>query len=144
MTIRVVEPTSVAVRMPAPQLGRCVLALLDNALEHSPAGTAVTVTVERAGRFVSLDVHDEGPAVTGAAAERIFDRFAHRPADPAAAPRTTPATGPHRTGSGLGLFLVRETVTRHGGTVAVMPTTGPGSTIRLLLPADRPPVAPAR
>ena len=135
VTIRVVGSTPAVVRMRAPQLRRCVLALLDSALEHSPAGTTVTVAVAPAGRFVCLDVHDEGPAVTGAEAERIFDRFAHRPADPTAAPRAPSTTRPHRTGSGLGLFLVRETVTRHGGSVAVVPGAGPGSTIRLLLPA---------
>ena len=132
VTIRLEAPAQVAVRMPPTQLSRCALALLDNALEHSPAGAAITVTVHSTGRFASVDVHDDGPTITGADAERLFDRFAHRPADPTAS--SDPATHRQRTRHGLGLFLVREIVTRHGGTAAVVPTTGPGSTIRLLLP----------
>ena len=87
--------------------------------------------VARAGRFVSVDVHDDGPALTGADADRLFDRFAHRPQT------TAPAPGaPQRAAPALGLFLVRETAARHGGTVAVMPTTSPdsGTALRLLLP----------
>ncbi len=134
VTIRLEAPAQVSVRMPAPQLSRCTLALLDNALEHSPAGAAITVTVHPAGRFVSVDVHDDGPTIAGADAERVFDRFAHRSSDPTAG--SDPATPRSGARHGLGLFLVREIVTRHGGTAAVVPATGAGSTIRLLLPAD--------
>lgn len=122
-----------AVRIPTTALRRCVGALLDNAVRHSPAGDTVRITVARAGRFVVVDVHDDGPALSAAEADRLFDRFAHRP------PTTTPPApgAPQRAAPALGLFLVRETVGRYGGTAAVAPTAGPdaGTTIRLLLPA---------
>ncbi|WP_263732278.1 sensor histidine kinase [Cellulomonas sp. SG140] len=126
----VAEP--LAVRIPTAALRQCLLALLENALRHSPAGGTVRVTVARTGRFAAVDVHDDGPALSAAEAARLFDRFAHRP----------PSSGATRPGSALrpapalGLFPVRETVAHHGGSVAVVPTTGPeaGTTIRLLLP----------
>lgn len=121
-----------AVRIPTAALRECVLALLENAFRHSPAGGAVRVAVARTGRFVSVDVHDDGPTLSAAEADRLFDRFAHRPPPP-----TAPVPGaPHRAAPALGLFLVRETVARHGGTAAAMPATDPdgGTTIRILLP----------
>ncbi|MBN9326210.1 MAG: hypothetical protein BGO38_04705 [Cellulomonas sp. 73-145] len=147
--------TPLAVRVPSTVLHRCVLALLENAFAHSPARATVTVSVERAGRFVAVDVHDEGPTLSGPEADRLFDRFAHRPssstdrppapADPdrTAAIPAAPDPTPRRPTHGLGLFTIRETITRHGGTLAVTPTPGTGTTLRLLVPVGPTP-APSR
>lgn len=133
VTIRIRTHASAAVLMPAVRLRRCVLALLDNAVEHSPAGTTITVTAGAVGHFVSIDVSDEGTGIRGADAEHIFERFTHSRTD-LTVPGTAQTTGTRRTGYGIGLFLVRENVTRYGGSVDVMPTTGTGTTIRLLIP----------
>lgn len=121
-----------AVRMPTTALRQCLLAVLENAVRRSPVGGTVRIVVARAGRFVSIDVHDDGPALTAADADRVFDRFAQL-----TPPATRPALGvPPRAAPALGLFLVREAIARHGGTAMVAPAAGPhgGSAIRLLLP----------
>ncbi len=121
------------VTMPAASLRRCLVRLLQDAVENSPAEGVVTVGAGRAGRYAAIDVHDDGAAVAGKDAERLFERFERR----AAGARAVPAVGtrPRRATHGLGLFQVREAVERHGGSAAVAPTGQGGTTIRLLLPA---------
>ena len=122
------------VTIPADQLRRCVLGLLQHALEHSPAGGLVTLSAGRVGRFTAIDVHDDGAAVEGKEAEQLFERFERRRLAAPHAPVV--GTRPRRTSHGLGLFLVREVVERYGGSAVVVPTAGDtGTTIRLLLPS---------
>ena len=120
------------VTMPAAHLRRCLVRLLQDALENSPAGGVVTLGAGRAGRYAVIDVHDDGAAVAGKDAERLFERFERR----AAGARAVPVVGarPRRTTHGLGLFPVREAVERYGGSAAVAPAGDGGTTIRLLLP----------
>ncbi len=108
-------------------LVRALVALIDNAVGHSPAGSTVTVTAAPAAghgpKRVAIRVADQGSGIDDPNPERLFQRFA----------RGRSATS--RPGSGLGLALVRETAVRFGGTVAIE-TTGPeGSTFLLVLPS---------
>ena len=110
----------------ASALRRVVAELLSNALSHTPPGGHVTVGVVAAeqGRVVELVVSDTGPGVDPAEADRIFDRF-HRGAE----------TDDRRFG--LGLALLREVVTSHGGTIRVVTDRGQGATFVVRLPGSR-------
>ncbi|MEV8431515.1 HAMP domain-containing sensor histidine kinase [Streptomyces sp. HUAS 31] len=81
--------------------------VLSNALEVSPDGGTITVQVEPKGDSVVLSVLDEGPGMPDADKSRAFDRFW----------RGRGLTG--RSGSGLGLAVVKQLVTDDGGTVAL-------------------------
>jgi signal transduction histidine kinase len=81
--------------------------VLSNALEVSPDGGTITVRVEPRGDEVLLSVLDEGPGMSDAEKSRAFDRFW----------RGQGLTG--RSGSGLGLSVVKQLVTDDGGTVAL-------------------------
>ncbi len=117
-----------AVAAPEAALRRVVTALVDNAVAHTPGGGTVRVTTAVAGGRARLTVEDTGSGITGIAPEAVFDRFA----------RSTATETPGHRGFGLGLSLVRETVLRHGGTVAVAATGPGGTTMRVELPlADR-------
>lgn len=126
------EPLAVAVALPEPELRRCLVALLDNAIDHSPRGGAVLLSASTDGVVVRVTVADRGSGIVGIDRERVFDRFAH-----GAAP-TGPADGAARTRVGIGLSLVKEVAERHGGRVRVA-ATGPGGTVFELAV----PVAPA-
>jgi signal transduction histidine kinase len=117
------------VRIPTAGLRRCVVALVDNAVSHSPLGGAVAVTAVREGDRLRLEVVDEGSGIQGISPERVFDRFAH--STPAAAEGPT---SPARPSFGIGLALVREIAIRHGGRVRVLRTSAAGTTMALELP----------
>jgi signal transduction histidine kinase len=116
----------IAVAVPAVTLTRLCTALLDNAVQHAPVGTAVDLSLfpGHGGGHGSaeLRVADRGPGVPEAERERIFTRFARGP-----------ETG-RRRGFGLGLALVRDMVTRYGGSVAVERSSAEGTTFLLRLP----------
>lgn len=116
-------PPAGRVRMPRTSLERCVIALVDNAVGHSPAGGTVRVVVHTDGAQTLIDVSDEGAGITGIEPARVFDRFAH--ADDGARP--------DRRGFGIGLALVRELVTQCGGSVEVLRTGEHGTVMRMRL-----------
>ena len=117
-------PEALSVAMPSVSFRRCVTALVDNALGHSPDGGVVEVELADRGAVAALIVTDHGPGIRGIAPERVFERFAH--SDPGAAGGV-----PRRRGFGLGLALVRDVAARNGGTVRVE-RTGPEGTVFVL------------
>ncbi|MEU8638718.1 HAMP domain-containing sensor histidine kinase [Amycolatopsis sp. NPDC048633] len=106
-------------------LRRVLSALLDNALGHTPPGGSIEVWLGVPDeRHVELRVRDTGIGFPAADADRIFERFARG------------SDGDGRR-FGLGLALVREVVTGHGGTIAAASRPGAGATFTLrLLRAD--------
>ncbi len=103
-------------------LRRAVLAILDNAIEHTPSSGTVTVSVGREGRQAVIDISDTGPGIAPAEIDRVFDRFhsGHQKAS--------------RRSYGLGLALAREVVTQHEGRLTVESTSERGTTFRVCLP----------
>jgi signal transduction histidine kinase len=93
--------------------------LIDNALTHTPAGTGVVVSARRRNGAVRLAVSDNGPGISDAAAERVFEPF---------------FTSDDAQGSGLGLAIARELAERMEGSLDVDPAKG-GTTFALELPA---------
>jgi signal transduction histidine kinase len=106
-------------------LRRVVVALIDNALSHTPAGGRVTVALSSDQATVTLLVSDTGTGFDPADAERIFDRFAR-------------GHGDHRR-FGLGLALAREVITGHGGTIDAGGRPGQGATFAVHLPIHHEP-----
>jgi signal transduction histidine kinase len=98
--------------------------VLSNALEVSPDGATITVRSESRGDEVELTVTDEGPGMSDADKSRAFDRFW----------RGQGLTG--RSGSGLGLSVVRQLVTDDGGTVALRDAPGRGLSVVISLRAS--------
>ncbi len=105
------------------ELHRLVLNLLENAVKHTPRGTAVRVSVtERDGR-AEVAVEDDGPGVDPDLRDRVFERFVRGSGD--------------RGGSfGLGLSIVRAVAESHGGSVELAQPNGrPGARFVVSLPA---------
>jgi len=97
--------------------------LITNALRHAPAGSHVTLRALPAGRGVRFEVHDSGPGVPADLQARVFEKFARGEQEPAG-------------GAGLGLFIAREIVSAHGGSIGVDSAPGEGATFWFELPAS--------
>jgi len=115
----------------APRLHQVVANLLANARAHTPAGTVVTVSVEKDGRDAVLRVHDDGPGIDPSVQETLFERFAR--GDRSRARRTG--------GTGLGLAIAKAIIDAHGGSITVR--SEPGDTVFELRLAARPDDPPA-
>jgi signal transduction histidine kinase len=112
---------------------KIVLNLLSNALKHTFEG-GITVKLSWCGEHVELAVADSGVGIPAAALSRVFERF-HR---------VKGAKSRTHEGTGIGLALVQELVSLHGGTVRVESEENKGSTFRVTikagtahLPSDR-------
>lgn len=98
--------------------------LVDNAARHASAAIAVELA-ESAGEIV-LAVDDDGDGIPAAERERVFDRFV----------RLDDARARESGGSGLGLSIVREIATAHGGGVTVTQSALGGARFVVRLPAS--------
>lgn len=107
------------------RLTQAMMNLVRNAIEHTPAGTPVTIGGTVADDRVALWVHDEGPGIPETDRERLFERFAR-------------GAGRKRAsdGAGLGLAIVAAIAEGHGGTVEVHGGPGSGTTIVLRIPLE--------
>jgi signal transduction histidine kinase len=123
-----------AVRGDAPRLTQVFVNLLANANKFSPPRSVVRVggAVE-AGR-IALWVEDEGPGLAAAAGSgALFDRFVRADSD-----GSGDGGEPEAGGMGLGLWIVRSIVERHGGTIEAGPGSGGrGTRMRVVLPVER-------
>ena len=112
-------------------LSQAVANLLDNALKYTPKGT-VSLSVQRSGNRVRLEVADTGPGIPADRRDTVFDRFVRLEGS-----RSTP-------GNGLGLSLVRAVAKLHGGE-AWLEDNAPGLKAVVMLPAmDNPALASTR
>ncbi|MCU1668647.1 MAG: multi-sensor signal transduction histidine kinase [Blastococcus sp.] len=102
---------------------KVVLNLLSNALKFTFDGE-IAVRVRQVDGAAQLTVHDTGTGIPADELPRLFERF-HRVAD---------GRGRSGEGSGIGLAMVRELVSLHGGTIAVASTPDVGTTFTVTLP----------
>jgi signal transduction histidine kinase len=113
VTIEVEAPPSVEALAVAGGVEQIIDNLVDNALEVSPADTAVRLVVEAADGAVVLHVIDQGPGLTEEQRARAFERFWR-------------ADGAPMGGSGLGLAIVQQLAAAGDGTAALHAAPGGG------------------
>ncbi len=103
-------------------LKQVMLILLDNARNHTPEETTITLTSATTAEQISLNVADDGPGIAPEILPHIFDRFFRGDAA---------RTG---TGTGLGLAIAREMTTAQRGTLTVASRLGQGTVFTLTFP----------
>ncbi len=79
--------------------------LLENALKYSPMGGTVLIELARQGSWAVVSVSDEGIGIPKDQQEHLFERFFRA--------RNAPVSG--FGGLGLGLYICRDILARHGG-----------------------------
>ena len=107
---------------------RALLNLVHNAMDAMPQGGTLFLRGRREATQVHLDVCDTGTGISPEQCLQIFE------------PLYTTKPG----GTGLGLYIVQEIVTAHGGRIAVQSTLGHGTTFTITLPVEPPPGRRAR
>jgi signal transduction histidine kinase len=112
------------------RLEQVVVNLLSNAIKYGD-GKPIEVTVQTDDELARLIVRDHGIGVASADQERIFERFER-------------AVSVNYGGLGLGLYITRQIVLAHGGTIRVDSGLGQGSTFVVEIPRGGPPAAQAR
>jgi len=131
---------SLIVKADAEQLSQVMLNLVGNARDASPAGSAIAVgavqadavpflreRVPDAHRFAAMFVRDRGSGIAAEVLEHIFEPLF-----------TTKRNG----GTGLGLTVVQQIISEHGGEVIVESAAGAGSTFYIVLPLEETEYAP--
>jgi PAS domain S-box-containing protein len=106
------------------RLEQVIQNLVQNAVKYSPAGGYVEVRAARSGTMACISVTDQGIGIPQVALSRLFTRFYR-------APNVDPQ---HISGMGVGLYVVQEIVSLHGGKVTVESQEGVGSTFTIYLP----------
>jgi len=111
--------------------------LVDNAIKYSESGGSVRVRAALHGREIVISVQDSGIGIPASEQDRVFSKFY----------RSQKALLFHTDGSGLGLYVAKNIVDKHGGRISFSSKEGKGTefTIALNAPAvHTPPRAPSR
>ena len=90
------------------RLRQILFNLLANAVSFSPPGGTVTLLAERRAGALIFAVTDHGPGIPPEVLEKVFDWF------------ETHSLGSHHRGTGIGLSVLKDLVTRHGGKCSVV------------------------
>jgi signal transduction histidine kinase len=99
--------------------------LLTNAVKYSPSGTEIHVTAEQLGQELRLAVRDQGIGMDAKELKNIFKKFY----------RTRRAEASGEIGTGIGLSIVDQIVTHHGGRMEVTSEPEKGSCFTIVLRA---------
>jgi signal transduction histidine kinase len=119
-TISLVAAEPVVGEWDGNRIDQVITNLVSNAVKYG-AGAPVVVTVSRTDDLAILTVRDGGPGLDEKDSERIFQLFER-------------AASENYGGLGLGLWIVRQIVEAHGGTVSVESRAGEGATFTVRLP----------
>ncbi|HUJ24970.1 MAG TPA: ATP-binding protein [Myxococcales bacterium] len=113
-----VGPDAGIVEMDAPRLAQVFQNLIENAIQHSPAGGVVRIEGSRGGARSAVRVLDSGPGFDPKDLPRIFEPFFSR----------------RRGGTGLGLSIVQRIVEQHHGTLEATNRAEGGASVTVFLP----------
>jgi len=122
VTMTLTASSEMIVAVPETSLTRAVVAIVDNAIQHSHPGSSVDISACAEGPTAVIRVHDHGDGIEGVDPDRVFDRFAHGL-----------ETG-HKRSFGLGLALASGVAHRFGGDIRVESTSSQGTTFALGFP----------
>jgi two-component system, OmpR family, phosphate regulon sensor histidine kinase PhoR len=119
----IAEAGNAIVSVDRDRIKQVILNLLSNAAKFSGEGAPITLSVLPQKHFVQVTVSDQGPGIAEAEQHLLFQRFSRLAHTSAGHP-----------GSGLGLYLCKAMVERHGGRIWVDSVAGAGATFGFTIP----------
>ncbi|HEX4802092.1 MAG TPA: ATP-binding protein [Myxococcaceae bacterium] len=109
------------------RLAQVVGNLIGNAIQHGKPNADIEVNLDDEGDSVALRVHNQGPPIPEQLLPVLFDPFRGR----------SPHSAARGDGLGLGLYICREMIHAHGGTISVLSREREGTTFAVRLPRQR-------
>ncbi|MCD6310225.1 MAG: HAMP domain-containing histidine kinase [Candidatus Eremiobacteraeota bacterium] len=103
------------------KIGQVLGNLISNAMDHTPGSGEIRVSGRAKGETIEVEVSDTGPGIPPEQIDKVFDKFAHF----------------SRTGSGLGLYIVRQIIEGHGQKVWIESSEGKGTSFFFTLARAR-------
>jgi len=100
--------------------------LLSNARKYSPVGSPITIMLQQSGYEATITVRDMGVGIPEEALPHIFEQFYRAPG--------VEVLNGDRPGAGIGLYISRKIIERHGGRIDVQSIPGSGSIFSVTLP----------
>ncbi len=122
-TLRVIVPPGVTARLDRSRIDQAISNLLSNAVKYGE-GNPIEVALEIRGDTAMIHVRDHGIGMDSEDLERIFDRFERS------------SSSRNFGGLGLGLYITRQIVLQHGGSVRAESSRGAGAEFIVELPLD--------
>jgi PAS domain S-box-containing protein len=124
-TLSVTYPTeALVIEADQLRLEQIIYNLIQNAIRYSPAGGNITVRVRGEGDQAIVTITDQGIGIPVDDMPYVFDRFY----------RAENSIKQHMSGIGIGLYIVKELVALHHGTIDVQSVAGVGSTFTVTFP----------
>jgi signal transduction histidine kinase len=109
--------------------------LVTNAIKYSPPEAPISVALRRQGSKAHISVRDEGPGIQPDALAHVFERFYRVPG--------AQVLSGSASGLGLGLYICKSLIERHGGQIGAESKPGRGSTFWFTLPLPNAESAPS-
>ncbi|MBN1372246.1 MAG: HAMP domain-containing histidine kinase [Anaerolineaceae bacterium] len=127
LTVQLTEIDQVLLTGDRDRLKQVFLNLLGNAVQYTPAGGTVTMSLKKIGEQARIIINDNGPGIPAQDLAHIFERFYR-------GERSRKRS--QGTGFGLGLSIAQWIVKAHQGTIEVSSREGEGTTFCVWLPVD--------
>ncbi len=116
-----VEPSRAMVHADPDRLSQVLVNFISNAVKYSPEGGTISLNAQRLDDSWQVEVHDQGIGIPQDALPHVFDRFYR-------------VNENQTAGSGLGLYICKEIIQRHGGQIGARSDVNQGSTFWFTLP----------
>ena len=121
-----VSPALPVVEMDEEKMGIAVDNILDNAVKYTPPGGTVTINAAPTRDGLTVAVTDTGIGIPRNQVDHIFNKFF----------RADNALRFQTSGNGLGLYVVKNIIEGHAGTISIESKEGQGTTVTMILPAN--------
>lgn len=125
--IKNIPPSLPALPLDSERLKQALENIMGNAVKYTPPGGQMTIAAGIDGQKLLIAVSDTGIGIAPADQKRLFDKFF----------RANNALKHDTEGTGLGLYIARNIVEAHGGTITVKSTANKGTTFTVALPVGK-------
>ncbi|NTU46959.1 GAF domain-containing sensor histidine kinase [Candidatus Roizmanbacteria bacterium] len=105
----------------ANKIMQVLINILDNGIKHNQHRNPVSFVLKKKSQMIVIAIKDSGSGIDKSDLPHLFDGFYK-------------ATGNHKPGMGLGLYIARNIITKHGGTISISSKKDFGTTVTISLP----------